>query len=95
MRPWIEKLAKISKEKGIFNHFHIIINDLEWDIDYYMRMDVKQNRYLYIENFLNDNNYQTSQFKLYEDEVALLSETITYCENKTKDDILNKIENLE
>ena len=95
MRPWIEKLAKISKEKGIFRHLHIIINDLEWDIDYFTKYHERCNCHLCIKHVINDNNYQTTHFKLYDDEVDLLNEVIIHCENKARDYILNKIEILK
>lgn len=94
MRPWIEKLAKISKERGIYQHLRIIVDNLIWDIDYFSK-DRIRNCYLHIRNIVDDEKYQTADFKLYNDEIDLLDETITYCANKSKDYFLNKIENLE
>ena len=95
MRPWIEKLAKISKKKGIFRHFHIMINDLEWDIDYFTMHNERHNCHLCIKHIINNDKYQTIHFKLYDDEIDLLYETIVYCENKARDYILKKIECLK
>lgn len=94
MRHWIEKLAKISKERGIYQHLRIIVDDLIWDIDYCINDNIKD-YYLHIRNIVDNEKYQTADFKLYNDEIDLLNETITYCANKSKDYFLSKIDNLE
>ena len=94
MRPWIEKLAKISKKRGIYQYLRIIVDNLIWDIDYFSKDHIRD-CYLHIRNIVDDEKYQTADFKLYNDEIDLLNETITHCANKSKDYFLNKIENLE
>lgn len=93
MRSWVEKLAKTSKEKGVFYCMHVTVENLDWDIDQYYRDYKEKNYTLCIRNINKDGNVDNQCWiKLYEDEVDLLKETIEYCENKAKDYILNKIE---
>lgn len=94
MRPWIEKLAKTSKERGVYQHLRIIVDNLIWDIDYFSQ-DRIRDYYLHIRDIVDNENYQTADFKLYNDEIDLLNETITYCAHKSKDYFLSKIDNLE
>jgi hypothetical protein len=53
MRPWIEKLAKISKERGTYLHLRIIVDNLIWDIDYFSQ-DRIRDCYLHIRDIVDN-----------------------------------------
>lgn len=97
MRTWVEKLARVSKERGSFFCMRILIDDLEWDIDSYYRDThfTKGGSCLCIKHIENESCVQNCWIKLYDDELDLLKETMEYCENKAKDYFLNRLENLE
>ena len=44
MRPWIEKLAKISKERGSIYRYYVSLGpDFYWDLDTYYKKDTNGN----------------------------------------------------
>lgn len=96
MRPWIEKLAKISKERGsIYRYYVNVYPDFYWDLDTYY---VKSNSYgkylhLYKGNSISPESTE-AHFKLYDDEWDLLNEVLDYCENKSRDYLIEQINNL-
>ena len=84
MRTWVEKLAKISKERGISCSGQVHFGTYKWhtygcDNIYYV--------------YINDG-VQTASIKIYQDELDLLSETETLVANNTRDNIIKELENL-
>lgn len=84
MRAWIEKLAKISKEKGFCSFNEIITPNFAWTIygvekkELYLRTD-KGSVFL----------------KIYDDEYDVLKEVLDYIKKKTEDEIIKLIEESE
>ena len=79
MRQWIEKLSKISKERGIFCSGQVHFGTYKW--------------HTYGCDNINDG-VQTASIKIYQDELDLLSETETLVANNTRDNIIKELENL-
>lgn len=86
MRRWVEKLAKISKEKGIFDKSHVYIDTIYYNWHIFM---CDNTYYVYI-----DTGTKTSIIKIYQDEYDLLSEVKDLVANNTKDSIIKELENL-
>lgn len=83
MRAWIEKLSKISKEKGFCSFNEIITPNFAWTIygiekELYLRTDKKA---VYL--------------KIYDDEYDMLEEVLDYIKKKTEDEIIKLIEESE
>ena len=84
MRAWIEKLAKISKEKGIHYCTEIRTPDFTWTIygpalkELYLKTDRK-----------------SLLFKIYDDEYDILKEALDHIKKKTEDDLIKLIEESE
>lgn len=84
MRAWIEKLAKISKEKGIYYCTEIKTPNFSWTIygsalkELYLKTDKK-----------------SVFFKIYDDEYDVLKEVLDCIKKKTEDDLIKLIEELE
>lgn len=90
MRPWIEKLAKISKEEGIMCHYKCTIPsvNISWAISI-TNYDKEYDTYIQI-----DNPITCATCKIYEDEHDLLKDTLDYVKNRSKDIIIEQINNL-
>ena len=86
MRTWVEKLAKISKEKGIRNCGQVRINALSYKWHLYTCDGMF---YVYI-----DTGTQTTSIKIYQDEYDLLSKIEDLVTNNTEDNIIESLENL-
>jgi len=85
MRQWIEKLAKVSKERGVFCNGQIYIDAIyKWH-----SYGCDNIYYVYI-----DAGTETSNIKIYQDEYDLLSEVKDLVANNTKDNIIKELENL-
>jgi hypothetical protein len=95
MRPWIEKLAKISKERGSIYCYYVSLGpDFYWDLDTYYKKD-PNGKYLRLYKGSSISLASTNAyFKLYDDEWDLLNEVLDYCENKSRDYIIEQINNL-
>lgn len=95
MRPWIEKLAKVSKERGsIYRRYISLGSDFYWDLDTYYKKDT-HGKYLRLYNGSSISLASTdAYFKLYDDEWDLLNEVLDYCENKSRDYLIEQINNL-
>lgn len=84
MRAWIEKLAKISKEKGTHYYNEVKTFNFAWTIygvekkELYLRTD-KGSVFL----------------KIYDDEYDVLKEVSDYIKKKTEDEIIKLIEESE
>lgn len=83
MRAWIEKLAKISREKGINYYTEIRTPDFTWGIYCY-------DKQLYIKF-----NEKAVSLKIYDDEYDMLEEVLDYIKKKTEDEIIKLIEESE
>jgi hypothetical protein len=94
MRPWIEKLAKVSKERGsIYRYFVSLGPDLYWSLDTYYKEG--KGKYLCLSKGNSISPASTdATFKLYDDEWDLLNEVLDYCENKSRDYLIEQINNL-
>lgn len=94
MRSWIEKLAKISKEQGSIYRYHVSLgSDFYWDLDTYYK-DIN-GKYLCLYKGSSISSTSTdAHFKLYDDEWDLLNEVLDYCENKSRDYLIEQINNL-
>lgn len=94
MRPWIEKLAKVSKEQGsIYRYFVSLGPDLYWDLDTYYKEG--KGKYLRLSKGNSISPASTdATFKLYDDEWDLLNEVLDYCEKKARDYLIEQINNL-
>lgn len=94
MRPWIEKLAKISKERGLIYRYYVSLDsDLYWDLDTYYRNNTN-GKYLHLYKGSGISLASTDAcFKLYDDEWDLLKEVLDYCENKSRDYLIGQINN--
>lgn len=90
MRPWIEKLAKISKERGSINGNRCIISNahIEWNL-VFSGINNIYHRFLAIKTDTIDTMY-----KIYEDEYDLLKEAKDYIEEICQDNIIEQINNL-
>ena len=86
MRNWVEKLAKVSEEKGEQYRNKIRVNDIEWTT-----WKSYENKGYYISI---DCNSMYTTHKLYEDEYDLLYKTEDYILNKAKDQVTEIINNL-
>ena len=95
MRPWIEKLAKVSKERGnIYRYYIILSHDFYWELDTYYKMDT-HGKYLRLCKGSSISPASTdAYFKLYDDEWDLLKEVLDYCEHKSRDYLIEQINNL-
>lgn len=83
MRAWIEKLAKISKEKGTYYYNEVKTFNFAWTI-------------YGIEKELSLRTDKGSMFlKIYDDEYDVLKEVSDYIKKKTEDDIIKLIEESE
>lgn len=83
MRAWIEKLAKISKEKGYYLNNEIKTPNFTWVV---LHFDMQ----LYLMS-----NEKSVFFKIYDDEYDMLKEVSDYIKNKTKDDLIKLIKESE
>lgn len=83
MRAWIEKLAKISKEKGYCWYNEIRTPDFTWTVFHF---DMQ----LYLMS-----NEKSIYFKIYDDERDMLKEVSDYIKKKTEDEIIKLIEESE
>lgn len=83
MRAWIEKLAKISKEKGYYWLNDIKTSDFRWNIQWYDKL-------LYLRF-----DEKAVFFKIYDDEYDMLKEVSDYIKKKTEDEIIKLIEESE
>lgn len=90
MRPWIEKLAKVSKERGSINGNQCIISNahIKWSL-VFSGINSICHRFLTIKTDTIDTMY-----KIYEDEYDLLKETKDYIEEICQDNIIEQINNL-
>lgn len=90
MRPWIEKLAKISKERGSINRNQCIIANthIGWSIAF-SGINSIYHRFLTVKTDTIDVTY-----KIYEDEYDLLKETKDYIEEICQDNVIEQINNL-
>ena len=95
MRPWIEKLAKISKERGSMYRYYVSLGpDFYWDLDTYHKKDTR-GKYLHLYKGIGIGPESTdAYFKLYDDEWDLLNEVLDYCERKSRDYLIEQINNL-
>ena len=85
MRQWVEKLAKVSKERGVFCSGQIYIDAIyKWHSYGYDNI-----WYVYI-----NTGTQTASIKIYQDEYDLLSKIENLVMDNTGDDIIKEIENL-
>lgn len=94
MRPWIEKLAKVSKERGNIYRYYVSLDpDFYWDLDTYYKDT--NGKYLRLYKGSSISLASTdAHFKLYDDEWDLLKEVLDYCENKSRDYLIEQINNL-
>jgi hypothetical protein len=88
MRPWVEKLAKVARERGYTNanseHIHID------NFCYTLNFPTSSRRKLY----LSEGYYKKVVISIYEDEYDLLKETGEFVEKKTRDEFIEMINNL-
>ena len=84
MRSCVEKLANVSKDRGVFCSGQINFGIYKWHA--YVCDHIC---YVYI-----SDGIQTISIKIYQDEYDLLSEIESIVRNNTKDDIIKKLENL-
>ena len=96
MRPWIEKLAKVSKERGsMYRGYVNLYPDFYWDLDNYYVKSNGHGKYLHLYKGNSISIASTdAHFKLYDDEWDLLNEVLDYCENKSRDYLIEQINNL-
>lgn len=105
MRTWVEKLANIIKTEGrvvfdfcVTGNKAIAFRSFECNIRCFSTYINNKNVHVNSINHLEiinklDNTY--ADIKLYDDESDLLENACTYCINKSQDNFMKQIENLE
>lgn len=92
MRSWVEKLGRVSKERGTYIYFHEIqIGNFSWNI--YEGFDPK---YMLTIKEFNDEECFINQIslKIYQDEYDYLFDIYKNKLKNYEDDLIAQIENL-
>lgn len=87
MRQWVEKLANLSKNEGIYYEaFTVIVKDIRWSAikwDNIISLNIKLTK-----------EGRADSIKIYEDEYDLLKSTTDYLKKANQDYIIEKLNNL-
>jgi hypothetical protein len=87
MRQWVEKLANLSKNEGIYYEaFTVIVKDIRWSAikwDSIISLNIKLTK-----------EGRADSIKIYEDEYDLLKSTTDYLKKANQDYIIEKLNNL-
>lgn len=81
MRTWVEKLAKLSKEKGTHRCIEIKTPNFTWSLHNLIKKE------LYIKT-----DKESVFFKIYDDEYDILKEVSDYIKKKTENNLIKLIE---
>lgn len=91
MRNWVEKLSKISKERGVSNNGRIVLKEqLWWELADWNRCHNIKHADKELCVCLNDTN-RFEYIRIYDDEYDVLKECQEYVQQTTKDYILEFI----
>lgn len=88
MRPWIEKLALLSKKDGFYSqNENVWLKNINWTV-------YNWSTYKLAIKIYNDNVCRSYIYKIYEDEFDLLKEATDFLEKQSEDYIITYINDL-